>query len=183
MVKLVSLAASYRPGSLNRMLIEQACQVATAQGATVEMLDYAQCEAPIYREDQTHETLPPGAEYLRAALARNDGWMLAAPEYNWSMPGALKNLIDWLSVASTDAFKGKVILLLSASPSERGGRMGLQQLRVPLEVLGGMVYPRVISIGQAQKALGAEGFTREKDQKFVEDTVTGFVEMTRRLCA
>ncbi|MFZ4125519.1 MAG: NADPH-dependent FMN reductase [Rickettsiales bacterium] len=180
MTKLLSLAASYRPDSLNRMLVDYAAKIAHGLGATIESLDYATIDSPMYRDEDT--TLPDGAMKLKAAIARNHGILLAAPEYNWSMPGSLKNLIDWLSVDSQQAFKGKTILLLSASPSERGGRMGLQQLRVPLEVLGGYVFPNIISIGNAKRNLIANAITVPKEAQYVTDTVTDFVNYTRRLC-
>jgi NAD(P)H-dependent FMN reductase len=180
MIKLLSLAASYRPDSLNRMLVDYAAKIANGLGAAIESLDYASIEAPMYRDEDDH--LPAGAMKLKTAIARNHGILLAAPEYNWSMPGSLKNLIDWLSVDSTAAFKGKTILLLSASPSERGGRMGLTQLRVPLEVLGGHVFPNIISIGNAKRNLIANAIAVPKEAQYVTDTVTDFVTYTRRLC-
>ena len=182
MIKLLSLAASYRPDSLNRMLVDHAAAVANGLGAAIESLDYASCEAPIYRED-TPARLPEGVAKLKGAIARNHGILLAAPEYNWSMPGSLKNLIDWLSTDSTDAFKGKTILLLSASPSQRGGRMGLAQLRVPLEVLGGYVFPKIISLGHAKAVLTANKISAPREERYLTDTVTEFVTYTGRLCA
>lgn len=180
MTKLLSLAASCRPDSLNRMLVDYAAKVAHGIGVTIETLDYATTDSPMYRDDMT--TLPDGAMKFKAAIARNHGMLLATPEYNWSMPGSFKNLIDWLSINSQHVFKGKAILLLSASPSERGGRMGLQQLRVPLEVLGAYVFPNVISIGNANQVLSADTITSAKDAHYVTDTVTNFVNYTRRLC-
>lgn len=182
MIKLLSIAASYRADSLNRMLVDHAAKAANGLGAAIETLDYASVESPIYREEESAQSLPAGAMKLKSAIARNHGILLAAPEYNWSMPGSLKNLIDWLSVDSTDVFKDKTILLLSASPSERGGRMGLIQLRVPLEVLSANVFPRVVSIGRAQSVLSANGINTPKEDRFLTQTVTDFVEYTRKLC-
>jgi len=181
MTKLLSIAASYRPDSLNRMLVEHAGRIANGLGAAIESLDYAALDAPLYREEE--DTLPKAVLALKSAIARNDGILLAAPEYNWSMPGSLKNLIDWLSIDSTTAFKDKSILLLSASPSQRGGRMGLTQLRVPLEVLGGYVFPSVVSIGNAKASVTAKAVTNERDARYLTQTVTDFVAYTRKLCA
>lgn len=181
MSKLLSIAASYRPDSLNRMLVDHAGRIAHGLGAAVESLDYASIEAPVYRE--LEEQLPEGVVRLKNAIARNDGILLAAPEYNWSMPGSLKNLIDWLSVDSTAAFKDKTILLLSASPSQRGGRMGLTQLRVPLEVLGGYVFPNVVSIGLANRSITANEILQPRDAAYLTQTVGEFIHYTRKLCA
>lgn len=180
-VKLLSLAASFRTDSLNKLLLQHASKEAELLGATVETIDYAACDAPSYREDSA-VTLPPGVEYLRAAITRNHGILLAAPEYNWSMPGSLKNLIDWLSVAPTPVFKGKSILLFSASPSARGGVVGLTQLRVPLEVLGAFVYPQLIAIGKANQYLTESGIAANKEATFMAECLSDFITRTGQLC-
>lgn len=180
-VKLLAIAASFRPDSLNKRLIDCAAVEATSCGAMVEHVDYAHANLPLYREEEGSD-LPEGAEILRQAIARNHGVLLAVPEYNWSMPGALKNLIDWLSVASQPVFHGKPILLLSASPSVRGGVVGLTQLRVPLEVLGAFVYPQLIAIGKADTLMTPAGITAAKEAKFLADSVRDFVTRTEQLC-
>lgn len=179
-MKLLSIAASYRPDSFNRMLVDHAAKIANGLGAAIEPLDYASVEAPIYRE--LDNALPAGVIKLKAAIARNDGILLASPEYNWSMPGSLKNLIDWLSVDSTEALRNKSILLLSASPTPRGGRLGLTQLRVPLEVLGGFVFPRVVCVGNAKDILSVNSIGNEREERYLVQTVTDFITYTGRIC-
>lgn len=83
--------------------------------------------------------------------------MISSPEYNASMPGVLKNVIDWVSRASPQPFDGHHALLLSASPSMVGGNRSLWSLRVPLEHLGVRVYPGMFSLAQAHTAYDEYG--------------------------
>jgi NAD(P)H-dependent FMN reductase len=176
-VKLLALAASSRTESLNRSLLALAIKEAERAGATITMLDYATCDAPLYR-DEAGATLPAGAQVLSAALRAHDGLILASPEYNWSIPGELKNLIDWLSTDPTMPLNGRTALLLCATPSSRGGIIGLQQLSVPLEHLGMWVYPRLIGIGGADAQLQHGVLCDPKDQQYLASCVTDFVART-----
>jgi len=181
MPRLVSFAASYRPHSLNRQLLHLADTHARAEGATVTVLDYPALEAPLYRGETIADALPETVEMLSTALRSHDGIMIATPEYNWSMPGGLKNLIDWLSIDPRSPLNGKTALLMCASPSARGGISGLQQLRTPLEVLGCWVYPQLIGIGRAQEQLKQDGLALERDQQHLRACVHDFVKATKAL--
>ena len=177
MTKLLALAASTRADSLNKKLLSVADAQAEAAGARVTVLDYKEYETPFYHGEHTGP-IPNSAAHFAAAVKAHDGILLASPEYNWSIPGGLKNLIDWLSVLEKQPFHGKTGLLLCASPSIRGGISGLQQLRVPLEVLGLWVYPQMIGIGDAVNQIGEQGLARAKDQQHLATTVTDFVRNT-----
>lgn len=181
MTKLLALAASYRPDSLNRKLLTLASNAAQEIGASVTWIEFADCEAPLYRGEPVVETLPPGIELFSHALREHDGLLLATPEYNWSIPAALKNLIDWLSIDPRAPLNGKTALAMCASPSARGGISGLQQLRTPLEVLGMWVYPQLIGIGKAQEQLLDGHLARESDQQHLTLCVTDFVRATNAL--
>lgn len=178
-VKLLALAASHRADSINRRLLSVVVGLAEKAGANVTTLDYDACESPLYRgEDQA--ILPPGAARLADALLAHDGLILAMPEYNWSIPGALKNLIDWLSIDPRAPLNGRTGLLLCASPSTRGGIIGLQQLSIPLEHLGLWVHPKLIGIGEAETRLDAQALA-PKDEQYVSSAVRDFVYATKAL--
>ena len=178
-VKLLALAASVRANSHNKRLLDIAIAHAKAAGAQVTIMDYAECDAPIYRGEDS-PTLPAGVKKLSDALKAHDGLLLASPEYNWSIPGALKNLIDWLSVDSTAPLKGRSALLMCASPSIRGGILGLNQLSLPLAHLGMYVYPHLIAIGDAAGQLTATSITNPKDADFLAHCVTDFIRITKK---
>lgn len=180
MTKLLALAASTRPDSMNKKLLALAVADAEAAGAQVTVLDYAECQAPVYL-DNPAEPYPQGAKRLSAAIAAHDGILIASPEYNWSIPGSLKNLIDWVSTSQPMPLTGKTALLMCASPSIRGGILGLSQLRVPLDHLGVYVYPHMIAIGEAHDQLTPTGITNAKDAKFLLECVTDFVRVTNQI--
>lgn len=174
-VKLLALAASYRADSLNRDLLTLALPIVKAAGAKVTTLEYEACDAPLYRGE--HTDMPAGAKHFADALLAHDGLLLASPEYNWSVPGSLKNLIDWLSIDKRQPFNGKTGLIMCASPSTRGGISGLQHLRVPLEMLGMWVYPQMIGIGSARGGL----LKSEKDKKHFDSCLSDFTRATGAL--
>ena len=89
--------------------------------------------------------------------SRSDAFIIASPEYNASMPGHLKNAIDWVSRIRPQPFNGRQGMLISASPSMAGGNRGLWSLRVPLEHLGARLYPDMFSLAQAHQAFDPAG--------------------------
>lgn len=180
-MKLISLAASFRENGNNQMLVNIAADDARAAGADILALDYRAFEAPFYREDKPGEALPASLAPLVHALGEADGILLAMPEHNWSLPASLKNIIDWLSTLKQNPLAGKTALLMCASPSQRGGVVGLQQLRVPLELLGVWVYPQVVGVGNIYQTLSDGELTHVKDRAFLKQCVTDFVRATRAL--
>ena len=96
--------------------------------------------------------IPAGAKELHRRLTESDAFIIASPEDNASMPGVLKNLIDWTSRFRPQPFDGRHGFLLSASPSLVGGNRGLWSLRMPLEHLGARVFPDMFSLSMAHKA-------------------------------
>lgn len=177
MTRLLAIAASTRSDSLNRKLLEIAARHAEAAGAHVTFFDYAQCISPMFLDEDAPEPLP-GIKRISDAIRAHDGILLASPEYNWSIPGHLKSLIDWLSVDPFPPLKGKSALLMCASPSIRGGILGLNQLSLPLNHLGMYVYPHLIAIGDAKNQLTPIGIANQKDADFLSHCVTDFVRVT-----
>lgn len=156
-VKVLIFAASLRAGSLNRQLAALAARVAGEKGALVDLAEMGDFDVPSYNGDvEAKEGIPRGAQELKRHLDANDAFAIVSPEYNGSMPGVLKNLIDWTSRFRPQPFDGKHGLLMSASPSMAGGNRGLWATRVPLEHLGARVYPDMFSLAMAHKAM-AEG--------------------------
>lgn len=181
MTKLLAFAASYRADSLNRKLLTIAAAQAEAEGAQVTILDYAALDAPIYRGETGVTALPASVETLSRAIAAHDGILLASPEYNWSIPGGLKNLIDWLSVDPRTPLNSKTVLLLCATTSHRGGISGLQHLRVTLEQLGCWCYPQLLGIGRAQDELQEGRLARDSVQQHLNYCVSDFIRAAKAL--
>jgi chromate reductase len=153
-LKVLVFAASLRAESLNRKLAALAARIAEQNGATVDHASMRDFDVPSYDGDaENAQGIPKGAEELRRRLLESDAFIVSSPEYNASMPGIFKNLIDWSSRFRPQPFDGKHGLLLSASPSTVGGNRGLWAVRVPLEHLGARIYPDMFSLAQAHNAL------------------------------
>ena len=113
---------------------------------------------PIYNHDiQDTSGFPAEVKAWADAIRSADGLIIVSPEYNWSIPGGLKNAIDWVSRIRPQPLNGRQGMLLSASPSMAGGNRGLWALRVPLEHLGARVYPDMFSLAQAHESFDAAG--------------------------
>jgi len=153
-VRVLVFGASLRADSLNQKLAALAVGVAERTGALVDHASMRDFDVPSYDGDAEKVSgIPRGAEELRRRLLECDAFIVSSPEYNGSMPGMFKNLIDWTSRFRPQPFDGKHGLLLSASPSLGGGNRGLWALRMPLEHLGARIYPDMFSLAQAHKAL------------------------------
>jgi len=178
-VSFLVFSASLRAGSLNTTLAKLAASTIERQGGAVDLTAMSALDAPSYNQDaQTREGFPPGAAELRRRLDATDGFVIASPEYNGSMPGLLKNLIDWVSRFRPQPFNGKHTLLLSASPSMAGGNRGLWALRVPLEHLGTRVYPDMFSLAQAHQAFDAQGKIADPQLAGrLDQTIAGFMDL------
>jgi NAD(P)H-dependent FMN reductase len=172
-ITLLVFSASLRSGSLNTRLAELAAVTIEANGGEVERSSMRDFDCPSYDQDLQDEGFPAGAEEFRRRLERCDGFVISSPEYNASMPGLLKNAIDWVSRYSPQPFNEKYGLLLSASPSMVGGNRGVWALRVPFEHLGARIYPDMFSLAQAHSAFSEEG--RIADQQLQERFDTNIV--------
>jgi len=152
-LNVLVFGASLRAESLNQKLAALAARVAREEGANVDFASMRDFDVPLYNWDvETAQGLPTAAKTFRDRLVGSDAFIIASPEYNASMPGTIKNLIDWTSRFRPQPFDGKHGLLMSASPSLAGGNRGLWSLRIPLEHLGSRVYPDMFSLAMAHKA-------------------------------
>jgi chromate reductase, NAD(P)H dehydrogenase (quinone) len=156
-LRLLAFAASLRAGSWNRKLIAVAADVAKRAGAEVRLAAFSEFDMPLYNADLQAQGFPEGTQRLVQAIRDADGVLLASPEYNYSIPGTIKNAIDWVSRIKPGVFRDRSALLLSASNGQFGGIRGLWQLRIPLEGCGVHVYPDMYALPWAEKQFGADG--------------------------
>jgi chromate reductase len=178
-VRFLVFGASMRAGSLNDRLANLAAETVEQKGGSVERATMSDFQCPPYDQDvELAKGLPSGARELHDKLLSVDGFIIASPEYNASMSGVLKNTIDWVSRFRPQPFNGKQALLMAASPSMSGGKVGLWALRVPLEHLGARVYPDMFALAQAHQAFDALGKIADpKLQKWFETTVDCFIDL------
>ena len=162
-VRLLVFGASLRDGSLNTQLATLAGSAIERHGGEVIRARMEDFSCPLYNDDLAAHGAPEGVQRFRDLLFESDGMVVSSPEYNGSMPGILKNLIDWTSRYFPHPFDAKSALLLSASQSRMDGSGGLWALRVPLEHLGMRVYPEMFSLTHADGAFDANGLLRDAE--------------------
>lgn len=172
------LGASLRADSLNRKLAALAARIAEQTGARVDHASMRDFDVPSYDGDvEKAQGIPKGAEELRRRLLASDAFIVSSPEYNGSMPGIFKNLIDWTSRYRPQPFDGKHGLLLSASPSMMGGNRGLWALRMPFEHLGARIYPDMFSLARANEALVGGDIADAGLRARFEKTIQAFLSL------
>lgn len=178
-LRILVFSASLRQESLNTRLARLVADAVERSGAVADLGSMREFDCPSYDGDvETSDGLPPGAQALRERIEASDAFVVVSPEYNGSMPGALKNVVDWVSRVRPQPFNARHALLLSASPSMVGGNRSLWALRVPLEHLGVRVYPDMYSLAQAHTAFTEDGrLTDERRQSRLDDTVAGFLDL------
>jgi chromate reductase len=184
-MKVLAFAASLRKDSLNRKLIRIAAEHLKRQGVEVDLADFHEFDMPLYDGDIQDTTgLPAGALEFSKRLKAADALLISSPEYNYSLPGTLKNLIDWVSrERPTIAFRGKTTQLLSASMSPVGGVRGLWQLRIPLEGLGAFVCPDMFALAEADDAFSTDekSLNDAKLEERLAKMLSSFVHTARAL--
>jgi NAD(P)H-dependent FMN reductase len=177
-LRVLVFAASLRADSLNRKLASLAARHAESWGATVDLALMREFDVPSYDGDADAATgIPSGAQEFRRRLMQADALVISSPEYNASMPGHLKNLIDWASRFRPQPFDGHHGLLMSASPSLGGGNRGLWALRVPLEHLGARVFPDMFSLAMANKAFAGDDIANPALRGRFETTIRAFLSL------
>jgi chromate reductase len=178
-VQFLVFSASLRADSLNTKLAGLAAVTIEANGGEVDLASMREFDSPSYDADvQREHGFPAGAELLNVRLQACDAFVVASPEYNNSMPGALKNAIDWVSRYDPQPFNERHGLLLSASPSMVGGNRGLWALRVPFEHLGARVYPDMFSLAQAHNAFNEEGLIANAQlQERFDTNIANFMDL------
>ncbi len=124
--KILGISGSLRAGSLNTALLRTAQEVAP-DGITIEVADLS--NVPLYNEDVRQQGLPDSVVRLRESIAAADALLIATPEYNYSIPGVLKNAIDWASRPPDQPFDGKPVALMGTSPGRLGTARAQYHLR------------------------------------------------------
>ncbi|CAN5209713.1 NADPH-dependent FMN reductase [soil metagenome] len=185
MIVLVGIAGSLRSGSLNAKLLASASELAP-NGCRIEELSLR--EIPLYDGDLEAQGIPAGVSSLKERVLAADGLLLVSPEYNNSMPGVMKNALDWLSRPPGDigkVFGGRPVGLIGATPGAGGTRFA-QAAWLPVFRTLGMRpwFGGAIYMAGAHKLFDAQGKLTDQDARkrlarYMSD-FTGFVAAARR---
>lgn len=139
-LRVLTLAGSLRTGSYNKRLLDAAAQLAPQ---TLSLKRYDELAAiPLFNEDVEASGLPQGVQKLCQAIGAADGLLVATPEYNQSIPGTLKNVIDWLSRPSCKGvLEGKLVGIVGVTVGQWGTRFAQAALRHVLFATKSLVAP------------------------------------------
>lgn len=181
-LRLVGIAGSLRTGSLNRALLE-AARGLTPDGVEIAPFDLS--TIPLYNGDlDDDEHRPESVVRLKEAIFRADGVLLVSPEYNYGVPGVLKNALDW---ASRPGFRspmaGKPVGMMGASMGASGTMRGQEQLKLNLLGMGSQVFPHPgVAVSRAQERFDSGGdLTDSGTRDFVGDYLEALAKWIRKV--
>jgi len=161
-MKVLAISGSLRADSHNSKLLRAAVELFPA-GVEVEIWDGLK-EVPPYDEDDDGADAPAAVARLRAAIAGADALLFATPEYNHSLPGALKNAIDWASrPAGSSVFLNKPVAVVGASTGAFGAVWAQAELRKVLGATGSRVVDGELALGHAHERFDADGGLRDEN--------------------
>lgn len=154
-MRILGLSGSLRRDSHNTRLLRAAGRL-LPEGVELEVFDRLG-EIPHFNEDD-EDAPPPAVLALKQAIEQADGLLVSTPEYNHSLPGVLKNAIDWASRPIADTpLRGKPAAVIGASTSLFGAVWAQAEMRKVLGATGARVVDRELPIAQAEDALGPDG--------------------------
>lgn len=176
-MRILGLSGSLRRDSHNTRLLS-GTRALLPPGVELEIFDEL-AAIPPYSEDEEAGERPRAVVALDAAIAASDALLLATPEYNASLPGQLKNALDWVSrPLATTPLRGKPAAVVGASSGLFGAVWAQAEARKVLSTIGASVLDRELPIGQAEDALGEDGLPLEPDvRRELSRTVAELVAM------
>jgi len=183
-MRLLAISGSLRSASYNTALLREAAGVAP-HGVEVELYEGLE-RLPPYNEDHDTDVPPPEVARLREAIASADGVLFATPEYNGTIPGQLKQVVDWGSrpYGQGAAFYGKPVAVIGASLSDYGAMWAQDHLRKALGIAGARVADVDLPVSGAAAKFDADGtLTDPETVERLEEVVTTLVEHHRSLVA
>jgi chromate reductase, NAD(P)H dehydrogenase (quinone) len=182
MTKLIGISGSLRKGSYNTALLHAASSM---MPAGTELLIREIRGIPLYDGDvEASDGIPAAVTELKDLIAQADGLLIATPEYNNSMPGVLKNAIDWLTRPAADitrVFGGKPVAVIGASPGGFGTILSQNAWLPVLRTLGTQPwFGGRLMVSRAQQVFDANGeMTDPKIREQLKQFVEGFVQFTQ----
>ena len=165
-MRILGISGSLRRDSHNTGLLRAAAK-ALPPGVELELYEGLR-ELPPYDADFDVEPAEPAVAGLRRAIGEADGVLIATPEFNGSLPGGLKNALDWASRPFPEnALRGKPVAVVGASTGLFGAAWAQAEARKVLGVIGADVIDGELPIGQAESAFDDDGQLLDPDQRTV----------------
>lgn len=179
-MKVLGISGSLRKASYNTAALRAARELAPA-GIVIELAEIG--DIPIYNEDLRAAGLPASMERLRAQMRAADALLFVTPEYNYSIPGVLKNAIDWASRPPDQPFDGKPVAIMGVTGSLLGTARAQYHLRQMLVWLNAFpINKPEVFIGQAASKFDGDGrLTDETTRGLVRQLLEALEQWTARL--
>jgi chromate reductase len=181
-MKVVAMVGSLRKGSYNKLALRAARELKPV-GMEIESADIG--VLPLYDDDVREEGYPPAVQAFREQVRGADAILFVTPEYNYSVPGVLKNAIDWASRPPSPPLDSKPAAIMGASP----GRLGTARAQYHLRQMGVFLNLQFVNrpevmIAGAAKAFDTDGrLTDEGARKLITDLLANLEAWTERLQA
>jgi len=166
-MKIVAISGSFRQSSINTGLIHAIQEIAPAE-VSVELVSYR--DFPFYDQDINEQGMPEAVVAVGEKIRHADALIIATPEYNYSIPGVLKNALDWLSRLPDMPFDGKPVGIIGASPSFMGTARAQIHLRQALQYLNPKILnkPEVLVNNAFEKFDDSGKLTDEETKEFLK---------------
>lgn len=179
-MNVLALCGSLRQGSYNAMALRAAQKLAPA-GMRIEAADIS--AIPFYNDDLRANGDPAPVTELKAKIRAADAVLIVSPEYNFSVPGVLKNTLDWMSRPPEPPFDGKVVAIMGASGGPVGTARGQYHLRQILVYLNTFTVNKPeVFISAAQTKFNAQGeLTDDTTAKFISDLLVALQNLKKRV--
>ncbi len=174
-VKLLGFAGSLRKDAFSKAVL-RAAQEAAAGKAEFEIFSLE--EIPLYNQDVEDAGHPESVTKFKEAIAAANALVIATPEYNYGIPGVLKNALDWASRPGyKSVLKDKLVLMMASSPAATGGVRALPQLRQTLSACLSRVLPmpEIVIASAGQKIVDGK-LTDEDSLKYITRSVEQLID-------
>ncbi len=160
-MNILAIVGSFRKGSYNRIIFNHYRTMVSGQA---DITEGKHDDFPLYNEDVKEKGPPESVLKLAEQIRSAHGILIFSPEYNYSMPGLLKNTLDWMSRLPNQPFAGKPVSILSASPGKLGGarmQYHLRQVGVALDM--NILNKPEVMISEVHKKLSPDGQITDTD--------------------
>jgi len=177
---ILGISGSLRKQSYNSAALRAAAELLPG-GMTIEIFDLS--PIPIYNDDVREQGFPSPVQQLRDKIAAADAVLIASPEYNYSIPGPLKNAIDWASRPPSQPFDGKPIAIMGASPGAFGTARAQYHLRQVFVFMNGMLLNKPeVMISACNTKFDAQGrLTDEATAEHMRKFLSAFSDWIRKM--